>query len=185
MPKAKADSVQSLRIELQETERAALEASLTAGGISNVLQGIGAALLPFQGAFTALAVAFLADEIGDEAKKFLDKYAVNPIRDELTAGAQEQYQTITAYLYPLSWPIDYEAAGRFKKGPDGKKTDLPTKFMRQRFQAFMNQTQQVMFISEMERQNKTPAEAWALFYPWDEMINEGIFTVRGSSGLGF
>ena len=175
MPKRAADSVQSIRIELQETERAALEASLTAGGIANLLHGVGAVLLPFQGAFTALMAAWLAGEIVDEVKEQLDK-VIGGVRGEISKEGAQQYQAITAYLYPLSWDsFDYEEAGEFKKGPDGKKTTLPAKWMRQRFQAFMNQTKQSMFISEMERLNTTPAEAWSLFYPWDEMVNEAIY----------
>jgi len=103
---------------------------------------------------------------------------VSSVRTVISQDAANQYQAITAYLYPLSWPLDYEDMGEFKKSPNGEKTTLSARFMRRRFQAFMNQTQQSMFISEMERLNLTPAEAWALFYPWDEMQNEAIYELR-------
>lgn len=177
MPKRAADSVNSIRIELQETERAALEASLTAGGIANLLHGIGAVLLPFQGAITAYVTAWLAGEIAEEAKEALDKI-VRRNRESMSSSANEQYQAITAWLYPRTIPLNLKEAREFKKGPDGKKTTLPSKFMRRRFQAFLNQTQQTMFISHMESQNLTLAEAWALFYPWEEAQNEAIYEIN-------
>ena len=185
MPKAKPDSVQSVRIELQETERAALEAGLAAGGIANLLHGIGAVLLPFQGAITALAAAWIAGEIAEEAKEALDKI-VGRNREVLSSSANEQYQAITAWLYPRTLPLDLEEARAFKKGPDGKKTTLPSRFMRRRFQAFLNQTQQTMFISHMESQNLTLAEAWAIFYPWEEAQNEAIYEINQTvSGISW
>ncbi len=175
MPKKPVKEVLGIRIELQETERAALEASLVANGIAGILSSLGSALSPFSGAITALTVAWIADDFSDNAKAYLDKI-VGRNRARLASDANQSYKAITAYLYPLSWEsFDYEDAGKFKKGPDGKKTTIPEKWMRQRFQSFMNQTKQTMFISEMERQNLTPSEAWSLFYPYDEMENEAIY----------
>jgi len=73
MPKAKPDQVIVHRIELQETERATLEAALAgrfvtnaamAGG--NLLKGVGAALAPFTGALTALTALWIADRSIEE-----------------------------------------------------------------------------------------------------------------------
>jgi len=93
-PKAKPDIVHSVRIELQETERATLEAALAgrfvtnaamAGG--NLLKGVGAALAPFQGALTALAAVWIADKTWDELK---DK-VLDPIIDVIQTPILEKY----------------------------------------------------------------------------------------------
>lgn len=170
MPKAKPDSVQSIRIELQETERAALEASLMAGGLSNILHGLGAVLLPFQGAITALVAAWLAGEIVDEVKEELDK-VVGGIRGSIQEPTAQKYQEISAVLYPLSFPLSSAENSMLRSF----SRRLPNSTLRVRFNAFIVQTEQVMFISEMEMQNLTPAQAWSLFYPWDDMLNDSIY----------
>lgn len=185
MPKKPVKDVQGIRFELQQSERDALEAYMAGSTITGLLNGIGNALMPFSGAITALAAAWIAGEIADEAKEFLDGI-VNKNRDAMASPANDSYSAIVAYLYPLSWPIDKEDAGRFKKSPNGKKTTIPQKWMRKRFQDFINQTQQTMFISQMETQNLTPAEAWSLFFPISEMENEAIYNVnRAASTLPF
>ena len=170
MPKAKPDSVQSIPIELQETERAALEASLAAGGIANLLHGIGAVLLPFQGAITAFAAAWLAGELADEVKEQLDK-VVGGLRGSIQEPTAQNYQEITAVLYPLSFPLSSDDNSMLRSFSRG----LPDSTLRVRFNAFILQTEQVMFISEMEVQTLTPSESWSLFYPWDEMLNDSIY----------
>lgn len=69
MPKAKPSQVIVHRIELQETERAALEAALAGRFVTNavsaagsVLSGIGQALVPFTGVLTAIGAAYLAEK---------------------------------------------------------------------------------------------------------------------------
>jgi hypothetical protein len=94
MPKAKPDQVIVHRIELQETERATLEAALAgrfvtnaamAGG--NLLKGVGAALAPFSGALTALAAVWVADRTWDELK---DK-VLDPIIDVIQKPHLDRY----------------------------------------------------------------------------------------------
>ena len=84
MPKAKPDQVIVQRIELQETERATLEAALAgnfvnglamAGG--NLLKGVGSALAPFQGALTALAALWIADRTIDEIADVIQETTTN------------------------------------------------------------------------------------------------------------
>ena len=69
MPKAKPSQVIVHRIELQETERATLEAALAGNFVTNavsaagsVLTGFGAALAPFSGVLTAIGAAYLAEK---------------------------------------------------------------------------------------------------------------------------
>ena len=73
MPKAKPDQVIVHRIELQETERATLEAALAgrfvtnaAQAAGNLLNGVGNALTPFAGAISALAALWIADKSIEE-----------------------------------------------------------------------------------------------------------------------
>jgi hypothetical protein len=68
MPKAKSTQVITHRIELQTTERDTLQAALAGKFVTNTVsatgdlfRGIGAAIAPFSGAITALAVLWIAD----------------------------------------------------------------------------------------------------------------------------
>lgn len=74
MPKAKPTQVIVHRIELQQTEREALEAALAGNFVTNavsaagsVFTGLGNMLAPFGGALTAIAGLWLADKTLDEA----------------------------------------------------------------------------------------------------------------------
>ncbi len=69
MPKAKPTQIIVHRVELQETERAALEAALAGRFVTNavsaagsVLSGIGQALAPFSGVLTAIGAAYIAEK---------------------------------------------------------------------------------------------------------------------------
>ena len=75
MGKRKPDQVITHRIELQETERATLEAALAGNFVSSMvksagslLAGAGALLKPFDGVLTAIAAVWLADKTIDELK---------------------------------------------------------------------------------------------------------------------
>jgi hypothetical protein len=72
-PKAKPDSVQVVRFELQERERDLAEGLVLGNAVGNVLSGagaiisgVGAALAPFSGALTALATLWIGDRALDE-----------------------------------------------------------------------------------------------------------------------
>ena len=69
MPKAKPTQVILHRLELQETERATIEAALAGKFVTNVVgaagsvfTGIGNMLAPFSGALTAIAAAYIAEK---------------------------------------------------------------------------------------------------------------------------
>ena len=107
VPKARSDQVITHRIELQETERATLEAALagrfvtnSVGALGSVFSGIGAALVPFSGAFTALTALWIADKSFDELKVLAEA-----VRDEAVehffpqlGNAEEQYSFIVGWL---------------------------------------------------------------------------------------
>ena len=76
-PKAKPDTVQVVRVELQERERDLAEGFLLGNVTSNLMSGagaiisgvgvaIGGILAPFSGAITALAAVWVADRTMDE-----------------------------------------------------------------------------------------------------------------------
>ena len=69
MPKAKPSQVIVHRIELQQSERDAMEAALAGrfltnavGSLGSVLSGFGAFLTPFSGAIAAIATAIIAEK---------------------------------------------------------------------------------------------------------------------------
>jgi len=173
VPKPKATEVIVHRIDLQPSMKESMDNFLIGKTVTNALQAVGSIASAAGPALAVLVGWWIADKTLDDLKGGLDKIVENT-RGKISEGAAADYQAISAFLYPMTYPLDYHAMGLFKKGPDGKKTNIKLKWMRKRFQAFMNQTQQVMFIAEMQKQNKTPAEAWALFYPWEEMENEAV-----------
>jgi hypothetical protein len=112
IPKAKPTQVIVHRIELQETERATLEAALAGRFVTNgvsaagsVLTGMGNFLAPFSGAITAIAALWIAgrswDEImgaaggaGSELKEYTES--------ELTASGIPYYTAFTSWLNSLN-----------------------------------------------------------------------------------
>ena len=106
-PKARSTQVITHRIELQETERATLEAALagrfvtnSVGALGSVFSGIGSALAPFSGAFTALTALWIADKTFDEIKEIagnLKDKAVEVLFPQL-GTAQEMYSFIVGWL---------------------------------------------------------------------------------------
>ena len=92
MPKAKPTSIVVHRIELQETERAALEAALAGNFVTNavsaagsVFTGIGNMLVPFSGALTAIAGLWIADRTVEEV--------IENIRDKGEQVKQEREES--------------------------------------------------------------------------------------------
>jgi len=62
MPKKPVRNLDGIRIELQDTERAAVEMWAAGSAAGDILSGLGRVLLPFEGAITALAVAYIAEK---------------------------------------------------------------------------------------------------------------------------
>ena len=105
MPKAKPDQVIVHRIELQQSERDAMEAALAGrfvtNGISaagNLLKGVGSALAPFSGVLSAVAAVWIADQTWDQLKdKVLDPIIDN-IREPLIERYAGDYAMIVAWM---------------------------------------------------------------------------------------
>jgi len=105
MPKAKPDQVIVHRIELQETERATLEAALAgkfvtnaAMAAGNLLNGIGTALTPLSGAFQVLAAAWVAERSWDEIVEQVLDPIVELIETPVLQKYAGDYAMIVAWL---------------------------------------------------------------------------------------
>ena len=107
MPKAKPTQVIVHRIELQETERATLEAALAGRFVTNgvsaigsVFSGLGAALAPFSGVLTALGALWIADRTLGEIQEIAEK-AIETATDYIfpqMKTAQDMYMFIPGWL---------------------------------------------------------------------------------------
>jgi len=62
MPRRRVDRLEGLRIEFNQTERDALEMWAAGSAAGDVLSGVGRMLAPFEGAITALVVAYIAEK---------------------------------------------------------------------------------------------------------------------------
>jgi len=62
MPKKPVRNLDGIRIELQDTERAAVEMWAAGSAAGDILSGVGSILAPFEGAITALTVAYIAEQ---------------------------------------------------------------------------------------------------------------------------
>lgn len=105
MPKAKPDQVIVHRIELQETERATLEAALAGRFVTNAvsatgatLAGLGSILAPFAGAISAMAALWLADRTFEGIKETIDDVKS---MYESSKQANSVYQEMVAWLTAL------------------------------------------------------------------------------------
>jgi len=105
MPKAKPDQVIVHRIELQETERATLEAALAGkfvtnavGAAGSVLTGMGAALAPFTGAITALTAVWIGTKSWEELRDNILDPLIDVIQRPLIERYAGDYQMIVAWL---------------------------------------------------------------------------------------
>lgn len=191
MPKAKPTQVIVHRIELQETERAAMEAALAGNFVTNavgaagsVFTGIGNLLAPFSGALTAIAGLWIAEK-GAEAvietveegieggKKVIDW--VNPKKQG------DAYQYICAFLMACSgWDGDENSVvkkgGQLVKDLKGPVKANPLLILK--FQQFMK-------VVTMEKHvngtwpPKPPAMAWKNFYGPSQYLADVKSTIPG------
>ena len=113
MPKAKPTQVIVHRIELQQSERDAMEAALAGQFVTNavtatgaIIGGIGTMLVPFTGVLTAIGAAYLAEKgIGtviEEIKEGVE--SAGDVVDWLKPSTQQDaYTYICTYLTAHTW----------------------------------------------------------------------------------
>ena len=129
MPKAKPDQVIVHRIELQQSERDAMEAALAGkfitNGISavgNVLGGLGQALVPFSGAISALAALWIADRTIDE---IVD--AVKETKEGVELLYDSAKQANGTYSATVAWlNVNYANSGFDKIPTSANSNELTT-----------------------------------------------------------
>ena len=87
MPKAKVKETIGYKIQLQETERDALQLWVTSNAIGNVLNGLGQLAMPFSVALSGILTAWIAKEGADKvwkaSKEWADKILGDAVRDDI------------------------------------------------------------------------------------------------------
>jgi len=203
MPKAKPTQVIVHRIELQETERATLEAALAGRFVTNavsgagaVLSGIGAALAPFTGAISALAVLWIADrsldEILDAARKSGEelKQRNEEAHEGYGAKAIEYVSALLTSTYDTAgWDgicllIDEIKIDSMKMVTDKSKIHLliwPPWFSA----VVVKFLETICNPDNVMAKTKTPTELWAGWYSVDQYGKDAYYyETNGSTSAG-
>ena len=191
MPKAKADSVVTHRIELQETERALLEGFVIGKTVSNLLTPIATVLAAAAG---PLAAWYLAQWTADEFKEFLD-HQVESVRDVYAEPAVQKYNELLSTFQRYSWgafslEVNYNAMAAASRevldvaNPVWEGWLQHLENARVRFlNNFVNiNGQNQANIDEALQQGWTIADAFVNFYPADELTND-IIHARKTGGV--
>lgn len=191
MPKAKADSVVTHRIELQETERALLEGFVIGKTVSNLLTPIATVLAAAAG---PLAAWYLAQWTADEFKEFLDNQVEN-VRDVYAEPAVQKYNELLAVFQMYSWgafslEVNYNAmvaASREVLDVENPVWEGWLKHLENARVRFLNNFvningQNQTNIDEAMQQGWTVADAFVNFYPADELTND-IIHARKTGGV--
>ena len=177
MPKAKPTQVIVHRIELQETERATLEAALAGNFVTNVvsaagsvLSGFGQALAPFSGVLTAIGAAYLAEKgiSGAIASIETAAEAVDIFNPKTQSSA---YEYICEFL--RANPEWDKLGGKLGKLRSDLVTMNASPILMRQFQNWNK--------SVIARKNETgswpptePAKTWIQFYPPNEFAKDSI-----------
>mgnify|MGYP003629091674 CR=1 FL=1 len=171
MPKSKPDIVHSVRIELQETERATLEAALAgrfvtnaamAGG--NLLKGVGAALAPFSGALTALAAVWIADRTYEEIMEAV-KVTKEAVEDYWSwvspSKTLETYQYICAFFQASNgWDDLQTRTSELSSYLDSRNA---SPILKNKLTAFFKWSRKE-FKTKGTWPPQSPSKAWMAFY---------------------
>jgi hypothetical protein len=183
MPKAKPTQVIVHRLELQQTEREALEAALAGRFVTNavssvgsVLTGIGYMLAPFGGALTAIAGLWIAEKGASALIDSVENTAANveKLTDFVNPKKQgDAYQYICAYLMACSgW--DGDENSWLKKGakiiPDLKEMNA-NPILLVRYQAWAK-TVQGQFRLDGAWPQQAPAQSWKGYYSPTDFLND-------------
>ena len=189
-PKARPTSVIVHRIELQETERATLEAALAGrfvtnavGAAGSVFTGIGNLLAPFGGALTAIAALWIADRSLDEILE-----GAKDLGEKQKAKMEESFQDAGAkYIsYYSAW-----LQSKFELGGWDEVCNSRVELMKDYYDPF-NPTRTLMgpqwFFDEFLRfltnvcdpnnvnaRNENPVDLWAQWYSVDQYGQDAYY----------
>ena len=181
MPKAKPTQVIVHRLELQETERSALEAALAGNFVTNavsaagsVLTGFGNMLTPFTGVLTAIGAAYIAEKgltgmvaAIDTVKETIPLY--NP-KNQASA-----YEYLVSFLQANpEWDSLGSKTGRLKSDLEGMKASpiLLTKLL-----------QWIKTIASNKNRTgnwptSTPAKHWMTFYSPQDFLSDSLSVIN-------
>lgn len=177
MPKAKPTQVIVHRLELQETERATLEAALAGRFVTNavsaagsVLSGFGQALTPFAGVLTAIGAAYLAEK------------GIQGVMDSV-----ETISEATEIFNPKTQSDAYEYICEFlRANPEWDK--LGGKLGKLRYD-LVNMNASPILLRKFQEWDKTiistrnqsgswpssePAKTWIQYYPPNQFVKDSI-----------
>lgn len=205
MPKAKPDQTIVHRIELQQSERDAMEAALAGRFVTNavgaagqVFTGIGNLLAPFGGALTAIAAAWLAEKgIGE----ILDAAAAAGERQK-ERNEESYYDSGNKYLSLVrAWLQTEYANGGWVAVCDRRKaiafvlassnpldsTNFLPPMVRNRFTQFINLICDPNYAPmgvPVRDSGKTPAELWTDFYTVEEYGSDAYYDETNGTAAG-
>lgn len=199
MPKAKPTQVIVHRIELQETERATLEAALAGnfvtnavGSVGSVFTGIGNMLVPFGGALTAIAGLWLADKtldtVLDEVRERGEK-----TKERLEESYHDAGSTYMSYF--ASWlnskfaegGWDAVCEGRVEYASDYYSFNPVRAIMGPQwfFDICMSFLESVCDPNNVMARNSEPVELWGEWYSIDQYGKDAYYYTQQEVKKGF
>ena len=184
MPKAKPDLVIVHRIELQQSERDAMEAALAGRFVTNgisavgsVLGGLGAALVPFSGAITALAALWIAERTFEEVVESVKevKEAGEDIVEWVSPSkTQQTFQYIASYLQACNgWDGLMERGSELMQHLDDVNA---SPILKRKLMAFIKNAKMLKKTTG-EWPHYTPEKAWIQFYTPQEYYRDHGFPI--------
>jgi hypothetical protein len=203
MPKAKPDQVIVHRIELQKSERDALEAALAGKFVTNgiqaagsVLSGIGNMLAPFGLVFAGLATLWIADRTWEEVEEATKKKKEEIIDDIATGQLNVAYIAFSNYINSAyadggpsavvramrDWPVDVNSK---KKINPIKPDDIPTSettatFLAVEMIAFIRWwiSLEEELLTDSRYANIPPGTLWAEYYPIEQAASDAYYYMQ-------
>ena len=177
MPKAKPTQVIVHRIELQQSERDALEAALAGRFVTNavsatgsVLTGVGNFLVPFSGVLTALAGVWIADRSIDQIVQDGQNRKREAERSYEGTGA-EAMSLVSSYLINMysSYGYNWNYYGQFDTWYAQYYQNTNDPIIIHKWFYFEIVKPFLMLLEENQSANaaasgKTPAELWDEYY---------------------
>lgn len=198
MPKSKPTQTIVHRIELQETERAALEAALAGRFVTNavsaagsVLSGFGNMLVPFSGALTAIAGLWIADRTVEEV--------IENIRDkgeQVKQEREESYhekgnlnmQRFNAWLIATYETGGWDAICNIDIVSEwlrDVRNPLSPAFMPSWFVTICTNFLNIICAqSDGMKATQNPSELWADYYSIEQYGNDAYYHATGGTAWG-
>jgi hypothetical protein len=207
MGKSKPDQVIVHRIDLQPSLKDSLDNAILVGGAARTLQGLGQAIggiAAGMGTFLAAGFgAYMASWAAGEIKEEVLDPIVENIRSNIADTQVQAHGSIAAFVTSLSWSMSWEEVR--SQWQDFLTSDLGRELantpplgdanVMNRCFAFLSlfwlgrgpdQVAYYQGTGQWAGQGpKSPAEAWAEFYPVEEAINDGVYETTGGNPVRY